>query len=141
MKKSNISNYLQLAAQAAMPTDNCDMREFWIGCVGIRTDGAVIISKNSSIYTTDVGDNFQIIPMVHAEPRALRKLNWGSIMFVARVMRNNNEYGMARPCPTCQIFIKSKGIKKVYYTINSKFYGVFYPKSDTDRIFKIRGIQ
>lgn len=135
MKKSNIMNYLQIAAQAAVPTDECDMREFWVGCVGLRTDGATVISKNSSIFTTDVGDDFQIIPTVHAEPRALRKLNWGSIMFVARVMRSDNGYGMARPCPTCQIFIKSKGIKKVYYSVNSKCFGRWDVKKDVDRIY------
>jgi len=135
MKKNNIVNYLQLAAQAAMPSNEFDNREFWLGCVGIRTDGAVIISKNGSVFTTDIADDFQIIPTVHAEPRALRKLNWGSIMFVSRVMRNNKEYGMARPCPTCQIFIKSKGIKKVYYTINKKCYGRFDVKKDQDRIY------
>jgi deoxycytidylate deaminase len=83
-----------------------------------------------------MGDAFQIIPTVHAEPRALRKLNWGSTMFVARVMRNNKEYGMARPCPTCQIFIKSKGIEKVYYSVNSKCFGKWVVKKDTDRIYK-----
>lgn len=135
MKKSNIVNYLQLAAQAAMPSNDFDMREFWLGCVGIRTDGAIIISRNNSAFTTDVGDAFRIVPFSHAEIRALRKLNWGSIMFVARVMRSNREYGMSRPCPTCQIFIKSKGIKKVFYTINKFSYGKWEVKTDTDMVY------
>lgn len=132
-------NYLQLAAQVAMPTDDSDMREFWVGCVGLRTDGATVVSKNSSIFTTDSVDVFRTMPLVHAEPRALRKLNWGSIMFVARVMRGTKKFGMARPCEMCQVLIKSKGIKKVYYSINSEYYGVFIPSKDEDRIFKIRG--
>ena len=140
MKKTQILNYLRMASQVAIPNENeadLDYREIWIGSVGIRSDGAIVSAKNGSIFTTDTGDDFQLIPEVHAERRVIRKMDWGGILFVARVRRVDLTWAMSRPCPTCQMFIKSKGVKQVFYTINKTQFGRWYPNTDRDRIFHV----
>lgn len=138
MKKTQVLNYLHMASQAAPPNENeIDPREIWIGCIGLRTDGAIVSAKNGSIFTTDTGDDFQLIPDVHAERRVIRKMDWGGTLFVARVRRVDLVWAMSRPCSMCQVFIKSKGIKKVFYTINKTQFGRWNPRTDEDRIFDV----
>jgi tRNA(Arg) A34 adenosine deaminase TadA len=124
---------LLFAAKIAIPNFN-DKRHFWLGCIGLRRDGALVHSKNGAVYSTIV-DDYQLIPESHAECRVLRKMDYGGVLYVARVMRKDMSLAMARPCPMCMIKIKSKGIKKVYYTVNNYQYGLFIVKSNHDTIF------
>jgi len=128
---------LLFAAKVALPDDGKDWRGFWIGAVGIRKDGTMVFSKNGAFFSTTVND-YQAVPEVHAEGRVLRKMDFGGTLYVARVARKDRSLQMARPCGMCQVKIRSKGIKKVYYTINDKQFGVWYPKSDKDRIYRAR---
>jgi len=126
---------LLLAAKIALPDDySSDQRGFWLGCVGIRKDGAMIFSKNGAVYAT-MTEDYQLLPGSHAECRAIQKMDYGGVLYVARVKRKDRTLGMARPCLMCQIKIKAKGIKKVYYTINPNQYGVWSVKKDTDRMY------
>ena len=93
-----------------------DNRIFLFGALGIRADGAVIRSRNSSVAET--------FPEAHAEFRLSKKLNYGSIVYVARVLKDDSGWGMARPCPNCLRILHYRGIKKVYYTITSGEFGV-----------------
>jgi cytidine deaminase len=129
-------NLLRQAAQVALPTSHDDHRHFWLGCIGIRDDGVMVSSKNGSVAFTDTVKNYQLIPSSHAEGRVLRKLGKNGTLYVARVSKKDNSLAMARPCGLCQIRIKSFGVKKVYYTINNKQYGVWYSDTDTDKIYK-----
>jgi len=95
------------------------------------------VLKNGAFYSSAV-DDYQAVPAVHAEGRVLRKMDFGGTLYVARVARKDQSLQMARPCGMCQVKIKSKGIKKVYYTINNTQFGVWYPKTETDRIYRAR---
>jgi len=128
---------LLFAAKIALPDNFKDWRGFWLGAVGIRKDGTMVYSKNGTFFSTAV-DDYQAIPQVHAEGRVLRKMDFGGTLYVARVSREDRSLKMARPCRMCQVRIKSKGIKKVYYTINNKQYGIWYPKLDVDKIYHAR---
>jgi tRNA(Arg) A34 adenosine deaminase TadA len=128
---------LQQAALIARPTSENDPRSFWLGCIGIREDGVAVSSKNGAVEFQTTIENYQLVPSSHAEGRVLRKLGKGGIMFVARVSRKDGSLAMARPCGMCQVRLRSFKVKKVFYTINDTQYGVWYPDSDTDKIFKV----
>jgi tRNA(Arg) A34 adenosine deaminase TadA len=120
-----------VAAKIAVPELN-DTRNFWLGCVGVRKDGAVVSSKNGAVLSTAVA-NYHLLPSSHAECRALRKMDYGGILYVTRIARRDRLFAMAKPCFMCQIKIRAKNIKKVYYTINNYKFGVWDVKKD---IFK-----
>lgn len=122
---------LLFAAKIAVPEgdSNLDNRNYWIGCCGIRRDGAMVFSKNGAVYSTNVED-YQLIPESHAEGRVLRKMDWGGTLYVARVRRRDKSLAMSACCGMCSVRVKSAGIKKVYYTINANQYGVWHVKKD-----------
>jgi len=59
----------------------------------------------------------------HAEVRALKRAikTEDAVAYIARINRHG-EARMSRPCPQCITALKSAGIKKVVYTIDSSFY-------------------
>lgn len=125
------------AAQIAIPNNDSDLRKFWLGAVGIRDDGVTVSAKNGAItYSTSV-EYYNLNPHSHAEGRLLRKLGKNGVVYVARVSKGDGNMAMARPCHMCQIRLRSAKVKKVYYTINNSQYGVWYPESDTDRVYTV----
>lgn len=131
---------LQAAGELAKPSDyGSDTRAFWLGCIGIRKDGAVVSSRNGSIHNMFSNDIVDVKSErsceYHAEGRALRKMDRGGILYVSRVSRKNKAFAMARPCPLCQARIRAKKIEKVYYSISNNQYGIYYPQRDYDKIF------
>lgn len=116
--------YFEEARKAAIAND--DERDYFLGAVGIRTDCSKLISacNGPAIIATDT--NKKSYPPAHAEYRLARKLNKGSTVFVCRIKSIDGSYAMARPCIDCQRKLASKGVEKVYYTINNYEYGVMY---------------
>ena len=125
---------LRLAAEKAMPKDKNDPRSFWIGVVGCRSDGVLVSSRNGAVHSTTT-TNYQLIPSSHAEGRIVKKLDKGSTIYVARVLRKDGSFAMAFPCGMCRITIKSHKIKKVYFTIDNFHYGVWDVSKGTHYIF------
>lgn len=124
-----IKQYFEMTAELAIAENDLNRkRHYRLGCIGIRSDGAIVKSNNS----VSISPN----RMTHAEYKVCRKMDKGGEIFVSRVKYDNNEYAMARPCVACQKVSLSKNIEKVFYTINHSDYGVYYPSTDTDRIFK-----
>lgn len=60
----------------------------------------------------------------HAEARLCKKLDYNSTVYVARVKLCNGQFGISRPCSSCMKTLMSKKVKRVYYTISEKEYGV-----------------
>lgn len=134
------------AGEISLPTIDNDRREFWLGCVGIRKDGAVVTAKNGPVNlalpddkltTNDLVRRNFFLPESHAEGRVLRKLGHGGIIYVARIGKQNRDYSNAAPCKMCSIRIKSFGVEKVYYTINNFSYGIWNVKKDTFRVVDV----
>lgn len=90
-----------------------------MACVARRKDGALVVAVNAKTNSRT--------PPAHAEARVLRKAGHGSILWVARIDANE-DWAMARPCPDCQILIRAREVKKVYYTISPGEYGIWYPQ-------------
>lgn len=132
-------NMLKLAGKIAVPVTENDARNFWLGCVGIRNDGVLVSARNGSIQhmfskSLDPELNDKSCDY-HAEGRALRKMDKGGTLYVARISRKDGSYCMSRPCNLCQSKIRAKKIEKVYYTVNHSQYGVWHVESDRDVIY------
>ncbi len=82
-------------------------RNFFVGAVGIRDDGTIVKSHNKKSKDVD--------RRLHAEFRLSKKLDVGSVVYVARATRGGN-IGCAAPCMSCRNAMKKRGVKRVYYT-------------------------
>lgn len=106
------------AAQAAI--ERCDLkidkRKYLLGTVGLRNDGIFVKSKNIA------ATNFT--PRHHAETRLIKKLTPGSIVWIARVTRENGHWAMSRPCSNCEKRLRSVGVKRIVYTISPGEWGI-----------------
>lgn len=94
---------------------------FHVMACGIRADGVRVISTNGAAKFPS-SERLRI-KIAHAEQRIARKLDKGSVVYVARVLRNG-AYAMAKPCDSCQRILKSRKVAKVFYTIAPKHFGV-----------------
>lgn len=114
MSSRDVFKHFKHAASVALSRD--DVRTFLLGAIGIRGDGAIVKARNES--TT--------VPQktAHAEARLAKRLNVGSIVYVARVSRLNGNYCMSRPCNNCMRLLQNRGVKTIYYTISQSEYGV-----------------
>ncbi len=127
-------NMLNLAAEIALPTNDNDKRNFYLGCVGLRQDGVLVSSKNGASEFSASVKQYQLLPNAHAEGRVLRKLGKGGIMFVARVAKKDDKLAMAFPCSMCQVRIRGMKIEKVYYSINENQYGIWCVEKNTHKV-------
>jgi tRNA(Arg) A34 adenosine deaminase TadA len=109
-----IFNYLEIAAQAAV--SKVDPRNFLLGAVAIRSDGAIVKALNSPSETPQYS--------LHAEFRLSRKLDVGSVVYVARIRLDSGEWGLSRPCFSCMKALKNKGVRRIYYTVSPGAYMV-----------------
>lgn len=96
------------------------LRRAFVGAIGKRNDGVIVQSWNGS----SAGTTYDRCPSAHAEARLSRKLGSGSIVYVARVRRDNGKLAMAKPCPDCERILRNRGVVRVEYTINEHEYGV-----------------
>lgn len=110
-----IFNYFEIAARVAKSKN--DERTFLLGAVGIRKDGALVTSLNRPCQDR----NYR----VHAERLLVRKLDVNApIVYVVRVRLCDGSFAMAKPCQDCERALKTKGVRRVYYTISNNEYGI-----------------
>ncbi len=111
-----VDKHFRMARQVALRGDTKEARrQYRLGAVGVRSDGAIVISSNVPHRTPE--------PHAHAEARLTRKLDWGSTVYVVRI-RSDGTLAMARPCRTCRGLMRLKGVKRCYYSISDTEYGV-----------------
>jgi tRNA(Arg) A34 adenosine deaminase TadA len=103
----------RLAKEVAIKSK--DRRKHKLGAVGIRTDGTIVKSGNL--------ENRLPEPQAHAEARVVKKLGWGGIVYVARVL-SDGSLALAKPCKTCQGIMKYNGVRRCFFTISDNSYGV-----------------
>ena len=99
---------LLIDAAAAAKPETDKRRHSLHGCIGIRTDGTIVKARNGS----SPGKS----PYSHAEVRVCRKLNKGSTVYVARVLKNG-AVANSKPCRTCMSMMRAKGISVVTYSL------------------------
>lgn len=128
---------LSLASKYAVLKHDDD-RVFLLGAVGVRNDGRQVHAQNAPVLDTlkraewAKQNVYRRFPESHAEVRLTRKLGFGAVVYVARVMRANNDLAMARPCECCQNVLRAFKVRKVYYTISNNEWGIWDPWKNID---------
>lgn len=107
------ADYLNIAARYAAREDE---RNYQVGALGVRRDGAVVLARNGPLQVLDQSQ------VAHAEHRLCRKLDARATVYVAR-MNARGDWAMARPCQTCYARLYAKGVRRAYYTISPNEYG------------------
>jgi len=108
---NRINKYFRLAKQVAKKGGK--RRRFRLGAVGIRSDGAVVTACNISTRQPE--------RHAHAEARLAQKLDYGSEVFIVRILRDGT-LANARPCVWCQMALRR--VRRVYYSISETEFGV-----------------
>lgn len=119
-----IEEMLKLAGKIALSAPDRDTKNFLLGAVGVRKDGTKVYGRNGAVFSTTI-NYYQLIPNSHAEGRVLGKMGRGGVIYVARVLKLNNQFAMSMPCPVCAMRIKAANIEKVYFTIDATHYGIW----------------
>ena len=112
MKKTD--KYFKLAAIEAVK-NKYDGRHYLLGAVGVRGDGTLVRASN--------GRTPKPKREMHAEYRVTKKLDHDAVVYVARVL-SDGSYGMAMPCVSCLKAMKTKQVKRVYFTISDDDFGM-----------------
>lgn len=113
-----IKKHFRTAQQAALRGDTKEARRHYrLGAVGIRSDGTIVTSNNVPHRNPEKN--------AHAEARLVRKLDWGSSVYVVRI-KSDGTLANARPCKKCQAAMRLRGVVRCYYSINATEYGTMY---------------
>lgn len=124
--------YFTKARHAAMVSD---FKNIHVGCVAVY-NGNIIgsgcnlnkthpMQKYYNKYRMNKQENY-FSPKIHAEISCLNSIrhlniNFSKVKLYIYRIRRDQDYGMARPCPSCMAAIKDLGIKNIYYTSNDGF--------------------
>lgn len=104
-----------------------------VGCVAVYRGQVIAFGCNSN--KTHPVQNFynryrrqadNMPPKLHAEINCINqiknlKINFSKVKLYIYRIRNDQPYGIARPCPSCMAAIKDLGIKDIYYTTNEGY--------------------
>ena len=106
LKNMRVKDMVKVAA--AFTKAGRSRRQYWLGAIGIRKDGAMVMARNEASAGPD--------PHVHAEARLTKKLGMDAPMVLVVRTLKNGELAMAKPCPYCESILKSHRVKKIFYT-------------------------
>lgn len=120
-----VYNYFEHASKLAVSKFN--ERAYLFGGVGLRNDGTQVQAINSP---TEYPNR-----KAHVEYKLCQKLNQNAVIYIARIRLLDGAFAIARPCADCRKILKSKKVAKVFYTLSSDSYGVFYPQTGKDVIY------
>jgi len=109
------SVWRHFAIAASFANKGFERRHFKISALGIRKDGAMVVSYNGSAKIRT--------PEIHAEYKLSRKLDYDATVFVVRLLKEG-KYGLAMPCTSCLAVLKKKKVKKIYFTISDSDFGI-----------------
>lgn len=97
-----------------MSRHRLDDRNYFLGAVGIRSDGTSVIAWN--------GNPKFPTRQHHCEYRLGRKLSKGSVAYIARTLADGT-WANAKPCNDCEKYLMSRGVVRVYYTLGPSEFG------------------
>ncbi len=109
-----------MAREAAISKQ--DVRTYLLGAVAVRGDGCIVKSANGPSPVPN--------REVHVEYKLCKKLDHDAVIYVARVRKGDGSFVNARPCEACRKMMRSRRVKKVYYTISDSEFGVYFPMKD-----------
>lgn len=127
---------LEAAKYSKISNNREDKRNFVLGAIGIRKDGAIVKARNGSV---NIGCSYGggwSFPAAHAERKLCSKMDYNGTVYVSRIARSTGELAMARPCVDCMIALRSRKVSKCYYSINPYQYGMIdFENGEYERVF------
>lgn len=130
MIAKNDYNYFKKARQTAMISD---YKKVHIGCVAIYHGSIIGIGCNTNkthplqkYYNRFRENSEKMLPKLHAEMNCLNSIrnlniNFTRVKLYIYRIRNDQPFGLARPCPSCMAAIKDLGIRDIFYTSNDGY--------------------
>ena len=137
--------YFQKARQAA---EISDYKRTHVGCVAVYQGNIIGIACNTNKthpmqkyynrYRYHPQTSY-FYPKLHAEINCISSIrhldiNFSKVKLYVYRTRCEQEYGIARPCPSCMAAIKDLGIRHIYYTTND---GYAYEEVENNRLEEI----
>ena len=134
--------YFQKARQAA---EISDYKRTHVGCVAVYQGNIIGIACNTNKthpmqkyynrYRYHPQTSY-FYPKLHAEINCISSIrhldiNFSKVKLYVYRTRCDQEYGIARPCPSCMAAIKDLGIRHIYYTTND---GYAYEEVENNRL-------
>ena len=120
-----------------------DYKKQHVGCVAVY-QGQVIglgCNCNKTHPTQKFYNKYRIksdnmLPKLHAEISCINQIkhldiNFSKVKLYIYRIRNDQPFGLSRPCPSCMAAIKDLGIRYVYYTTND---GYAYEKLEKNKV-------
>lgn len=109
-------NPLRHLQQAAQLASTITAQDYLLAAVGVRADGTRVQASNKAVRAVTMpGQRPDRLWNTHAEMRLCRKLDGGSIVFVARVLKDG-AWAMARPCVACMNRLRQQHVIAVFFT-------------------------
>jgi deoxycytidylate deaminase len=122
--------YFNKARQVATISD---FNKFHIGCVAVYQGQVIGLGCNCNkthptqkFYNRYREESENMLPKLHAEINCLNQIknldiNFSKVKLYIYRIRNDQPYGLSRPCPSCMAAIKDLGIRNIYYTTNDGY--------------------
>lgn len=122
--------YFYKARQAATISD---FHKTHIGCVAVYQGNIISIGCNCNKthpiqkkYNRYRKPSDSMLPKLHAEISCINSIryldvNFSKVKLYIYRIRNDQPFGLSRPCPSCMAAIKDLGIRDIFYTTNDGF--------------------
>jgi hypothetical protein len=113
-----------------------DFHRIHVGCVAIYQGRIIGTGCNSNKthpiqyhynrYRKNIYKQSYFVPKLHAEINCLTSIrqlniNFSKVKLYIYRTRYDQEYGLAKPCPSCMAAIQDLGVRDIYYTTNDGF--------------------
>ena len=138
---SNI--YYKYFTKARQAANLSDYHKTHVGCVAVYHGQVIGLGYNTNkthpiqkYYNRYREPSDTMLPKLHAEINCLNQIkhidiNFSKVKLYIYRIRNDQPFGLSRPCPSCMAAIKDLGIRDVYYTTND---GYAYEKLEKNKI-------
>lgn len=122
-------------AKARQIADVSDFHNIHVGCVAVYQGSIIGIGCNANkthplqdYYNQYRRNNQQneFVAKLHAEISCISSIrqmdiNFAKVKLYIYRQRCDQEYGLARPCPSCMAAIRDLGVRHIYYTTDTGF--------------------
>ena len=110
-----------------------DYNKTHVGCVAVYHGQVIGLGYNTNkthpiqkYYNKYREPSDTMLPKLHAEINCLNQIkhidiNFSKVKLYIYRTRNDQPFGLSRPCPSCMAAIKDLGIKDIYYTTNDGY--------------------
>lgn len=112
---------------------------YWNSLIACNTNKTHPMQKYYNRYRYHPQTSY-FYPKLHAEINCISSIrhldiNFSKVKLYVYRTRCDQEYGIARPCPSCMAAIKDLGIRHIYYTTND---GYAYEEIENNRLIDWR---